>query len=174
MADPSLHASKPAGGNAPGGLFGCKKAPVMWGSQGRSKEALMKSARADGERFCFQARYGKRGNTLCTRKGYAASVSLLAQATAALYFPLFIPQSGSKRSAVQPQTIYSEFPQNVRVPEVMRSPLMRSKSMTASPEMLRRIFSPSLNRVLPKTTPVSRKLPRRILMVDSMPVGMAP
>ena len=27
-----------------------------------------------------------------------------------LYFPLFIPQSGSKRSAVQPQTIYSEFP----------------------------------------------------------------
>ena len=76
----------------------------------RIMEALMKSARAGGERFCFQARFRKRGNTVCTRKGYAASVSLLAQATAALYFPFFEPQSGSKRSAVQPQTIYSELP----------------------------------------------------------------
>ena len=47
---------------------------------------------------------------MCTRKGYAASVSQLALATAALYFPFFKPQTGGKRSAVQPQTIYSEVP----------------------------------------------------------------
>ncbi len=32
-------------------------------------------------------------------------------ATAVLYFPFFKPQTGGKRSAIQPQTIYSEFPQ---------------------------------------------------------------
>ena len=31
-------------------------------------------------------------------------------ATAALYFPFSKPQTGGKRSAAQPQTIYSEFP----------------------------------------------------------------
>ena len=41
------------------------------------KEALIKSARAGSERFCSQARFGKWRNTLCTRKGYAASVSQL-------------------------------------------------------------------------------------------------
>ena len=70
----------------------------------------MKSARADSERFCSQARFGKQRNTLCTRKGCAASVSQLALATAALYFLLFKPQHGGKRSAAQPQTISSEFP----------------------------------------------------------------
>ena len=30
-----------------------------------------------------------------------------------MYFPFFEPQSGSKRSAVQPQTIYSEFPERI-------------------------------------------------------------
>ena len=74
------------------------------------KEALIKSARAGSEEFCFQARAGKWRNTLCTRKGYAASVSQLTLATAALYFPLFSPQHGGKRPAVQPQTIYSEVP----------------------------------------------------------------
>ena len=29
-----------------------------------------------------------------------------------MYFPFFKPQHGSKRSAVQPQTIYSEFPKD--------------------------------------------------------------
>ena len=47
---------------------------------------------------------------MCTRKGYAASVSQLALATAALYFPLLIPHSWGKRSAAQPKTIYSEVP----------------------------------------------------------------
>ena len=47
---------------------------------------------------------------MCTRKGYATSVSQLALATAALYFPLSIPQPGDKRSASQPPAIYSEFP----------------------------------------------------------------
>ena len=47
---------------------------------------------------------------MCTRKGYAASVSQLALATATLYFPLSKLHGQRKRSAVQPQTIYSEFP----------------------------------------------------------------
>ena len=34
-----------------------------------------------------------------------------------MYFPFFEPQSGSKRSAVQPQTIYSEFPQVIDAKE---------------------------------------------------------
>ena len=38
------------------------------------QEALLRSARVDGERFFGKARYGKRRNTLCTRKGHAASV----------------------------------------------------------------------------------------------------
>ena len=37
----------------------------------------MKWLRAFGERFWFKARYEKRRNTLCTRKGHAASVRLL-------------------------------------------------------------------------------------------------
>ena len=64
-----------------------------------SKEALMKSARAGSERFCSQARFEKGRNTVCTRKGYAASVSQLALATAALYFKLFKPPNWRKRSA---------------------------------------------------------------------------
>ena len=64
-----------------------------------SGEALIKSVRAVSERFFVQSRYRKRRNTLCTRKGYAASVSQLALATAALYFPFSIPKSGRKRSA---------------------------------------------------------------------------
>ena len=47
---------------------------------------------------------------MCTRKGYAASVSQLTLATAALYFPLLILHSWGKRSAAQPWTIYSEVP----------------------------------------------------------------
>ena len=64
---------------------------------------------------------------MCTRKGYAASVSQLALATAALYFPFFKPQSGGKRSAVQPQTIYSEFPKCHKepLPDVMTPHTMR-------------------------------------------------
>ena len=83
---------------------------MVFSSPGDTKEALIKSARAGSERFCSRARYGKRGNTACTRKEYAASVSQLALATAALYFPFFVPQTEGKRSAVQPPTIYSEFP----------------------------------------------------------------
>ena len=48
---------------------------------------------------------------MCARKGYAASVSQLALATAALYFPLLKPHGLRKRSAAQPQAIDSEFPQ---------------------------------------------------------------
>ena len=47
---------------------------------------------------------------MCTRKGYAASVSQLPLATAAQYFLLLMLKSGRKRSALQPRTIYSEVP----------------------------------------------------------------
>ena len=59
----------------------------------------MKSARTVSERLFGQLRYRKRRNTVCTRKGYAASVSRLTPATAALYFPFLVPKSGRKRSA---------------------------------------------------------------------------
>ena len=59
---------------------------------------------------------------MCTRRGYAASVSQLALATAALYFKLFKLHSRVKRSVAQPQTIYSEFPYgNIRQEALDRS-----------------------------------------------------
>ena len=61
-----------------------------------------------------------------------------------------------------------------RVPEVMRRPLDRSKSITLLPVISSRCLLPMVNRVLPKTTPVSKYSPMRTLTVDSMPVGMAP
>ena len=56
----------------------------------------------------------------------------------------------------------------------MQAPLFRWKSMMLSPETVTGTFSPMVNRELPKMTPVSRKSSTRTLMVDSMPVGMAP
>ena len=46
--------------------------PLQW--HAKSREALIQSARADGERFFGKARFGKCSCTLCTRKGHAASV----------------------------------------------------------------------------------------------------
>lgn len=60
------------------------------------------------------------------------------------------------------------------VPEAMRRPLDRSKSITLLPVISSGCLLPMVNRVLPKTTPVRRKSPMRTLTVDSMPVGMAP
>ena len=57
------------------------------------------SARDSSERFCSKIKFGKRRNTVCTRKGYAASVSQLALATAALSFKFFKLQYWDKRSA---------------------------------------------------------------------------
>ena len=45
---------------------------------------------------------------MCTRKGYAASVSRLVPATAALYFPLLGTEAWAEKIRSQPQTIYSE------------------------------------------------------------------
>ena len=73
-------------------------------------ETLIKSARAESERFFDRSKHQKQRNTGCTRKGYAASVSQLTLATAAQYFLLLMLKSGQKRSALQPQTIYSEVP----------------------------------------------------------------
>ena len=47
-------------------------------------------------------------------------------------------------------------------------PLLRSKSMTLSPETSMWTWVPMVNSVLPNTTPVSRKSPTRTLMVDSI------
>ena len=47
----------------------------MYNCGAAAREALIKSARAGSERFCSQARFEKRWNTVCTRKGYATSVS---------------------------------------------------------------------------------------------------
>ena len=59
---------------------------------------------------------------MCTRKGYAASVTQLALATAALYFKLFKLHSRVKISVAQPQTMYSEFPYgNIRQEALDRS-----------------------------------------------------
>ena len=68
-------------------------------AESNTRETLIKSARTVSERFFVQSRYRKRRNTLCTREGYAASVSRLMPATAAQYFPFSIPKSGRKRSA---------------------------------------------------------------------------
>ena len=73
-------------------------------------EALIKSARTVSERFFGQSRYRKGWNTVCTRKGYAASVSRLTPATAALYFPFSVPKSGRKRSAHSRRRFIQRFP----------------------------------------------------------------
>ena len=49
--------------------------------------------------FCPNSKFGKRRNTVCTRKGYAASVSQLALATAALYFSFFKLKKWGKKTA---------------------------------------------------------------------------
>ena len=49
--------------------------------------------------FCPNSKFGKRRNTACTRKGYAASVSQLALATAALYFSFFNLKKWGKKAA---------------------------------------------------------------------------
>ena len=91
----------------------------------RFREALIQSARTVGERFFVQSRYQKRRNTVCTRKGYAASVSRLVPATAALYFPLFGTEAWAEKIRSQSQTIYSE------VPQILATPDFRAASATA-------------------------------------------
>ena len=49
--------------------------------------------------FCPNSKFGKRRNTACTRKGYAASVGQLALATAALYFSFFKLKKWGKKAA---------------------------------------------------------------------------
>ena len=49
--------------------------------------------------FCPNSKFGKRRNTVCTRKGYAASVSQLALATAAQYFSFFKLKKWGKKAA---------------------------------------------------------------------------
>ena len=68
----------------------------------------MKLTSAGSESFFSGRRVQKRRNTVCTRKGYAASVSQLALAYGCAIFPTFEAERIGKRFAAQPQTIYSE------------------------------------------------------------------
>ena len=49
--------------------------------------------------FCPNSKFGKRRNTVCTCKGYAASVSQLVLATAAQYFSFFKLKKWGKKTA---------------------------------------------------------------------------
>ena len=55
------------------------------------REALIKSAAVDGERFFVKTRFGKWRNTLRTRKGHARIRMAPLSPTAATYFPFFEP-----------------------------------------------------------------------------------
>ena len=68
------------------------------------------SARGSSERFCPKIKFGKRRNTLCTRRGCAASVSQLTLATAALYFKFFKLQYWGERSAAVRRRNYAVLP----------------------------------------------------------------
>jgi hypothetical protein len=63
------------------------------------KAAPHNSARSLRQDFCPNSKFEKRMNTVCTRKGYAASVSQLALATAALYFSFFKLKKWGKKTA---------------------------------------------------------------------------
>ena len=63
------------------------------------RAASQDSARGLSERFRPKIKFEQRRNTLCTRKGYAASVSQLTLATAVLYFKLLKLQDWGERSA---------------------------------------------------------------------------
>ena len=49
--------------------------------------------------FYLNSKFEKWRNTVCTRQGYAASVSQLTLATAALYFPFFKLKKWGKKTA---------------------------------------------------------------------------
>ena len=66
---------------------------------GSVQAAPHNSARSLRQDFCSNSKFGKRRNTVCTRKGYAASVSQLALATAALYFSFFKLKKWGKKTA---------------------------------------------------------------------------
>ena len=56
-------------------------------------------ARSPSLDFWLNSKFGKRRNTVCTRKGYAASVSQLTLATAAQYFSFFKLKKWGKKTA---------------------------------------------------------------------------
>ena len=62
------------------------------------REALIKSAAVDGERFFVKTRFGKWRNALRTRKGHARIRMAPLSPTAATYFSFFKPPDWRKRS----------------------------------------------------------------------------
>ena len=65
----------------------------------RHKATPHNSARSLSQNFCPNSKFRKWRNTVCTRKGYAASVSQLVLATAALYFPFSELRKWGKKTA---------------------------------------------------------------------------
>ena len=61
-------------------------------------------ARSPSLDFWLNSKFGKRRNTVCTRKGYAASVSQLTLATAAQYFSFFKLKKWGKKDGCGSQT----------------------------------------------------------------------
>ena len=74
------------------------------------REALIKSVAVDGERFFVKARFEKRRNTVCTRKGHARIRMAPLSPTAATYFSFFKPQNWRKRSVVRGRGFIQRFP----------------------------------------------------------------
>ena len=68
-------------------------------SQGIFQATPHNLARSPSLDFWLNSKFGKRRNTLCTRKGYAASVSQLTLATAAQYFSFFKLKKWGKKTA---------------------------------------------------------------------------
>ena len=111
---------------------------------------------------------GKLGAKTCVQRGLGQPAVILDSGR--VHFVLLFRKNDRRKHA--PVVLVET--QKVKLPEVMQRPDLRSKSMIWSPVTERGTEEPMVNRELPKTTPVSRKPPTRTLMVDSMPVGIAP
>ncbi len=111
---------------------------------------------------------GKLGAKTCVQRGLGQPAVILDSGR--VHFVLLFRKNDRRKHA--PVVLVEA--QKVKLPEVMQRPDLRSKSMIWSPVTERGTEEPMVNRELPKTTPVSRKPPTRTLMVDSMPVGIAP
>ena len=128
-----------------------------------------KSARTVSERFFGQSRHRKRRNTVCTRKGYAASVSRLMPATAALYFPFPMPKSGRKRSAHSRRRFIQSFlRQKLRRFGLCRESILRAEIVRAgvpasgardAPAAAHGVFTES---IVPAALPVQFRILQRI------------
>ena len=75
------------------------------------------SARSLRQDFCPNSKFGKRRNTVCTRKGHARIRMAPLSPTAATYFSFFKPPDWRKRSVVRGRGFIQRFP---NVPKQIR------------------------------------------------------